>query len=88
MRINMAYEYRLLRNYREKHGIPCAELARRIGIAEPTMRSLENGTRAITPERAKLIEEVTSGELTRQALLPDVFGPAPSNGPDQGRAAA
>ena len=66
-----------LRLYRDKHGISCADFARRIGVAEPTMRSLENGTRAITPERAKLIEAATGGEVTRQQLPPDIFGPAP-----------
>jgi DNA-binding transcriptional regulator YdaS (Cro superfamily) len=71
----MANNHGLLRLYREKHGISCGEFARKLGVAEPTMRSLENGTRPITPERAKKIEEVTGGELTRPQLLPDIFGP-------------
>lgn len=71
----------LLRLYREKHGISCLEFAKRIGVAEPTMRSIENGTREITPERAKKIEEATGGELTRADLRPDVFGESPKRRP-------
>lgn len=48
------------------------------------MRSLENGNRAITPERARQIEEATGGELTRQQLLPNIF----DSKPDSSRAAA
>lgn len=87
MRITMANEHLILRAYREKRGIPCAEMARRLGIAEATMRSLENGTRSITPERARQIEVATDGEVTRAALLPLIFGPPPPP-TDDGRAAA
>lgn len=70
----MRHGNRLLREYRTKKGLSCEEFAKKLGIAEPTMRSLENGTRSITPERAKEIEEKTGGALTRTALRPDIFG--------------
>ena len=37
------------------------------------MRSLENGVRGITAERAKEIEEKTEGAITRCDLRPDLF---------------
>lgn len=72
----MSKTHRLLRDYRTKHGLSCGEFAKKLGIAEPTMRSLENGTRPITPERAKEIEDATNGELTRPQLRPDIYGEA------------
>ena len=78
MCINMSSAQELLRGYREKHGLSCKEFALKLGIAEPTLRSLENGTRTITAERAKDIEEITAGEITRSTLRPDLFATAPT----------
>jgi DNA-binding transcriptional regulator YdaS (Cro superfamily) len=50
-----------------------SDFAKQLGVAEVTLRSLENGARAITPERAKEIEERTKGALTRAQLRPDIF---------------
>jgi hypothetical protein len=50
-----------------------------LGIAEVTLRSLENGNRRITPEKAKEFDERTGGKLLRVRLLPDFF--APPSGP-------
>lgn len=69
----MRNSYRLLRDYRLKQGLSPEDFAKTLGIAEPTLRSLENGTRQITPERAKEIEECTEGAIRREQLRPDIF---------------
>lgn len=71
MCINMTKPSQLLRKYREKHQLSCADMAKLLGVAEPTARSLENGNRRITAERAVEIERVTG--IPRQDLCPDVF---------------
>lgn len=63
----------LIRSYRQGLGLSCKDFAERMSIPEPTLRSLENGSRIITAERAKEIEDKTNGELTRHALRPDIF---------------
>lgn len=63
-----------LRSFRESQGLSPDEFADLLGIPRPTLRSLENGTRPITAERAKQIEEKTRGGLTRIDLRPDLFG--------------
>jgi transcriptional regulator with XRE-family HTH domain len=65
--------------YREAHGLSRKEFADVLGIAEVTLRSLENGNRRITPEKAKEFDERTGGKLLRVRLLPDFF--APPSGP-------
>lgn len=65
--------HQILRDYRVQKGLSPDDFAKQLGIAEPTLRSLENGTRAITAERAKEIEERTDGGLTRVQLRPDIF---------------
>lgn len=71
MCIIMAKAHHLLREYRRKHGLSCAELAKLLGVAEPTARSLENGTRRITAERAAEIERATG--IPRHELRPDIY---------------
>jgi transcriptional regulator with XRE-family HTH domain len=63
----------VLRGYRVQAGLSPEEFAKKLGVAVPTLRSLENGTRPITPERAKEIEERLDGALTRAQLRPDMF---------------
>lgn len=86
IRITMPAGHEILRSYRLKQGISPEDFAKQLGVAEPTLRSLENGTRAITPERAVEIEEKTDGALTRHDLREDIFGPAPK--PERKKAAA
>lgn len=85
IRIIMQAAHQILRSYRTKHGISLEDFAKRLGIAEVTLRSLENGNRTITAERAKEIEEQTNGALTREQLRPDIFD-APAK-PERRRAA-
>jgi DNA-binding transcriptional regulator YdaS (Cro superfamily) len=63
----------VIRAYRVSVGKTCAELALKLRVAESTLRSYENGTRVVTPARAKEWEELTEGGLTRAALLPELF---------------
>jgi DNA-binding transcriptional regulator YdaS (Cro superfamily) len=69
----MDQEIHPLRRYRIAKGLSSVELAKLLGIAEPTARSLENGTRTVTAERAVEIEKATGGELNRRELRPDLF---------------
>lgn len=46
-----------LRTYRLEHGLSCAELGKILEVAEPTVRSFENGNRTISAEMAVTIEE-------------------------------
>lgn len=62
-----------LRTYREKQGMKRKEFAALLGIPQSTYRSLENGWRPITPERAMEIEKRTGGGLTRERLLRELF---------------
>lgn len=49
-------------------------MAKKLDIAESTLRSLENGTRTITPALCRDIEAQTGGEVARADLDPDIFG--------------
>ena len=80
MRIVMPKPNQVLREYRQKLGLSCEEFAKQLRIAEPTLRSLENGTRKITAERAKEIAERTEQALTIRDLRPDLY-------PDEARVA-
>jgi transcriptional regulator with XRE-family HTH domain len=65
-----------LRAYRLRHGLSCAELAKALDIAEPTLRSFENGHRVVSAETAVEIERRIG--VTRQRLRPELFGPLDS----------
>lgn len=64
---------KVLREYRQKNKLHSDELAKKLGIAPSTLRSLENGTRRITPERAIEIEQALNGAIKRERLLPEIF---------------
>lgn len=66
-----------LRKYRTAKGMSARSFADVLGIPLVTLYSLENGTKAITAERAKAIEERTEAGLTRHDLRPDLFGDLP-----------
>lgn len=60
-----------LEKYCERHRISQSELADRLDIPEPTARSLINGSRQITAERALAIEGRLG--IPRETLRPDLF---------------
>ena len=72
IRIVMAKPCELLRDYRQERGLSMLEMAKLLGVAESTARSLENGTRRITPDRAIEIENALG--ISRRELCPDLFG--------------
>jgi len=49
--------------------------AKRLGISLAMVGHLCTGERAVSPQVAKRIEEVSGGAITRAALLPELFGP-------------
>jgi plasmid maintenance system antidote protein VapI len=60
-----------LDRYLEIHGISATELATRLRMPEPTVRSMVNGNRPVTAEKAVAIE-VRIG-IPRETLRPDIF---------------
>lgn len=72
----MATGRKYLRAWREAQGLSTKDMAAKLGIAEVTLRSMENGHRRITPEKAKEFDERTGGQLARARLLPDFFAPS------------
>jgi len=63
--------HKRIRAYRESNGISAADMARRLEIAESTLRSIENGNRPVTPEMAVKIEEVIG--ISRSEFHPKLF---------------
>lgn len=66
--------HELLRKYRTDNGLSCAQMGKLLGVAESTARSLENGNRSITAERAVAIELAIG--IPRAELCPEVFAVA------------
>jgi transcriptional regulator with XRE-family HTH domain len=60
-----------IRAYRLAHKVSTAELAKRLDIAESTLRSIENGTRKVTVELAPAIERETG--VPRADFFPELF---------------
>ena len=60
-----------IKNYRQQHQLSLRQLAHKLGIPEVTLRSLENGNRTVTAERAVALE----GQLgiPRAQFRPDLF---------------
>jgi DNA-binding transcriptional regulator YdaS (Cro superfamily) len=63
----------LLRSWRKKKNLSAKQLADVLQISEVSVRSLENGWRNVTAERAKQIERVSKGAIKREQLRPDIF---------------
>lgn len=64
--------HKRIRAYREANKIRAAELAKRLGVAESTLRSYENGTRPIQPEMAVTMERELG--IPRADFCPEIFG--------------
>ena len=61
----------IIRSYRVRAGLSSRELAEKLEIPEVTLRSLENGNRPITAERAVELEKKLG--IPRSELRPDLF---------------
>lgn len=60
-----------LDTYCELHSLSAEDLAERLGWPAPTVRSLVNGNRTLTAERAVEIEKRIG--IPRETLRPDLF---------------
>jgi DNA-binding transcriptional regulator YdaS (Cro superfamily) len=58
-----------------------AEVARRLQVSAEAVRKWK---RQVPPVRARQLEELTRGEVTRYDLCPDVFGDPPAPKPAAG----
>lgn len=58
-----------IRDWRLDKGLSAAQMADLCGVAGPTIRSYENGSRRPRPEIAARIEAATRGEVTASELL-------------------
>ena len=63
--------HKRIRAYREAHDISTADMAERLGIAESTLRSIENGHRKVTVELVVDIEKETG--IDRADFFPKLF---------------
>jgi len=63
----------MLKNYLKEHNIKQITMAKALGISKGLMSCYVNGIYQIPPLRAKQIEALTKGEITRQMLRPDIF---------------
>jgi transcriptional regulator with XRE-family HTH domain len=75
-----------LRNFRVNHGRSSKDIAKTLGIAESTLRSYENGSREISGDLAKKIEEKLG--IDRADLRPDLFRREPKRKPSDRRLVA
>lgn len=81
-----------LSDFRKRQGLSQAEVARRLTAAGfPATQALvsqwETGAVALGAERARQIEQVFDGAITRADLLPDLFGPIQPTEPSTQEAA-
>lgn len=67
----MAKPKRALREFRKSKDLTAAEVAKKLGIAESTLRSYENGTREIDGDTAVLIESRLG--IPREDIRADLF---------------
>ena len=71
LRVDMAKPKAALREYRERHSLTCEEAGRKVGIAESTWRSYENGNREVDGDMAVKIEAGLG--VPREVIRPDLF---------------
>ena len=65
----------IIAKYLKKRGLKQADFGRSIGICQGQVGHLLSGRCRVTAELASTIDLVTEGELSRQALRPDIFWP-------------
>jgi len=59
--------------YLERENMSRAKFASRIGVSPTTVLYWQTGKRNPSPGRARLVEEITGGAVTRAELRPDVW---------------
>lgn len=65
-----------IKAYLGKHQLSQEQFAKQIGVSQGLVWQWIEGRTRITAERAVEIEDKTDGEITRQALRPDLYGEA------------
>jgi len=60
-------------DYREKHGLSREQLGALIGVSAEFVRLCECGRRRLSPDRARLLEDATGGELSKHETRPDIW---------------
>lgn len=63
-----------IRTYLEKNEISQKQFGKKLSVTQGAVWQWLSGETRVTAERALEIEKVTSGEVTRHDLRPDVFG--------------
>ena len=65
----------IIEKYLKKRGLKQSQFGASIGVTQGQIAHLLSGRCRVTAELASTIDLVTEGELTRQALRPDIFWP-------------
>jgi len=65
----------MLRNWRKSLGLSASEAGALIAVSGVQWSRIENGTRAVAPEKVLEVEKATG--ISRHTLRPDIFGPTP-----------
>lgn len=64
-----------VRKFRLKHNLSQELLAEKLDVDQSLVSHIESGTRPISARMALLLETVSDGELKREQLKPELFGP-------------
>lgn len=65
----------IIAKYLKKHALKQVDFGRSVGICQGQVGHLLSGRCRVTAELASKIDLVTDGDLSRQALRPDIFWP-------------
>lgn len=63
----------IIGTYLKRANLTQKEFAKRIGVSQTTVWYWSTGKLRVTPDRAKQIESVTNGEITRKDLYQELF---------------
>ena len=64
-----------VRKYRLEHNLSQELLAEKLDVDQSLVSHIESGSRSVSPRMALLLETVSGGELKREQLRPELFGP-------------
>jgi transcriptional regulator with XRE-family HTH domain len=63
----------IIKKYRLSAGLTLEQLGKLVGVKKSAVWKWENGQKP-SPQATKLLEKVTNGKLSREAIRPDVYG--------------
>lgn len=64
-----------VRQFRIKHKLSQEQLAAQLAVDQSLVSHIELGLRTVSPRIACRLHEISRGELKREQLRPDLFGP-------------